>query len=85
MKQSEGEGILPVHKTRAGRGTGRSCAMMLRVGAFHLSITHLLGTNAREHLSSLVWQQRNLKISIYPSHSSKGPELLILKAPSIIT
>lgn len=81
-KQREREGIV----TRAGGGTGRSCGVMFDIGVWYLSITHLLGTNTtREHLHSLLQQQRNLKICSHPSHSSKGPELPVLKAVPIMT
>lgn len=88
MKQREREGVIVEHKAQVGNGTRRSVAGILRVGVCCPSITSPLGSkatsNAREHLRSLIWQQRNLNISSHPSHSAKGAEVPVLKAAPII-
>lgn len=86
LKQEERESMIVVHNTGVGRVTRRSWAGILNIGAWYLSITHALSSNAtREHLcSSLMWQQRNLRICNHPRHSYKGAELAVLKATAVI-
>lgn len=73
LKQKERESMILVHNTRVGKVTRRSWAGILSSKA------------TREHFcSSLLWQQRNLRIHNHPGHSSKGAELAVLKAAPVI-
>ena len=56
MKQREREGIILVHKTRAVRGTRRSCAVIFWASPTHLAVTPQWSTYAASYGSRETWK-----------------------------
>lgn len=79
MKQRKREGILLLHKTRAGRGTAKSCAVIFNVGACYPSIT----TSQRSTYTASYGSRGTWKPVVTPATALKDQNYLFWKQPKL--